>query len=164
MDSFPSICSSPSFLRVLSSECVLPLPSAQPPHTLLTTSFPILPVPCLFSSPSSPLEDNVDLSLTPYVALCRFVCVWFALSFFCGCLLFDLRVCWWSVGTIGLVLYCARVCVVGCVGASGISTVGGVVGWGGQVGGSSAIGSKQFGKCQSVRSNPEPGPMTLNGS
>jgi hypothetical protein len=33
-----------------------------------------------------------------------------------------------------------------------------------QVGGSSAIGGKQFGKCQSVRSNPEPGPMTLNGS
>ena len=72
--------------------------------------------------------------------------------------------CWWSVGTIGLVLDCAWVCVVGCVGASGISTVGGVVGWGGQVGGSSAIGGKQFGKCQSVRSNPEPDPMTLNGS
>jgi len=49
---------------------------------------------------------------------------------------------------------------VGCP----LSTVGGVVGWGGQVGGSSAIGGKQFGKCQSVRSNPEPGPMTLNGS
>ena len=101
--------------------------------------------------------------MLPYVVLC---CVVLCLvcPVCCGCLLFDLRVCWWSVGTIGLVLDCAWVCVVGCVGASGISTVGGVVGWGGQVGGSSAIGGKQFGKCQSVRSNPEPGPMTLNGS
>ena len=169
MDSFPSICSSPSFLRVLSSECVLPLPSAQPSHTLLTTSFPVLPVPCLFSSPSSPLEDKVDLSLTPYVALCRFVCVWFALSFFCGCLLFDLRVCWWSVGTIGLVLDCAWVCVVGCV-ASGMSTVHcwwrGGVGWAGgwlvcYRGQAVRYVSVPGAPGWSVRTNPEPGPMTL---
>ena len=146
MDSFPSICSSPSFLRVLSSECVLPLPSAQPSHTLLTTSFPVLPVPCLFSSPSSPLEDNVDLSLTPYVALCRFVCVWFALSFFCGCLACCL-ICVCVGGLLARLGWCwtVRGCAwlgvlrVGCP----LSTVGGVVGWGGQVGGSSAIGGKQ---------------------